>query len=215
MSLLSTVDSKFITGSRRRHRNPGYAIETGYPGFLSYESPPAELPDQLRAHLSDTPGQCVCRLSELAAGEVSHWTCEVRVIENVEEFGTKLDGRRPGNPRILHQSEIRIDDSRSIKEPGAGIANHSKLFRGERPRQKVLVRPGGTGLARILFDNRSNYIGEVDSSSGKGKIAGLAECDRKAGGKAADAAYQPSFRKAAGRVGKGALEGYRPRIADN
>jgi hypothetical protein len=58
-------------------------------------SPPPDVPSgseyELPAHLPNSCRLCVRHLPKLGTGKVPHYTCEVRVIEQIEELRPQYD----------------------------------------------------------------------------------------------------------------------------
>ena len=71
------------------------------------------------------------------------WIAEVRVIENVERLGPKLEKGRFANVKILVQRHVEIHDSRPLQYPDRRVAVIAGGNPGERGRiQPVLNRLG-------------------------------------------------------------------------
>jgi len=70
---------------------------------------------------------------ENAAGRI----LELRVVKHVEELKAELQYFRLGDVGIFQERHVEIVDSRTVKEPFVGCAQHPNGFRTERIGIKV------------------------------------------------------------------------------
>src|SRR5262245_16016016 len=59
--------------------------------------------------------------------QVAVWVLELRMVEEVKEFGSNLKRHRFGNLGLLHQTDVEVVDPRPVEELPIGGAELSQL----------------------------------------------------------------------------------------
>src|SRR5712692_3371013 len=108
------------------------------------------LPVELRADLPDARIVRAVDQTKSAAADVAARTVELRVIENVEELSSNLEGHRFGDSSSLRHAKICVEKSRAVEETTARVAKgaeHRVLREGIR--QEVAIAAIGIQISRI------------------------------------------------------------------
>ena len=93
----------------------------------------ARLPDELRAELPDAWITRICDISEAAAADVAARIRELRVVENIEEFGANLERHGFLNRNDLRYSETRVVEARTMEESTIRCPETSAIRTGQNP----------------------------------------------------------------------------------
>src|SRR5262249_41005340 len=112
--------------------------------------------DQFQAELQDSrrAGSCDCAIGGcgLAGGVQADRgvdSCEGRVVEDIERFGTKLEARSFSQRKVLDGRDVPLTESRTNQDVPAGVSElaldhllgRQESFRVEPARQSALT-PG-------------------------------------------------------------------------
>ena len=116
---------------------------------------------QLQRQLSNTRVPGTRHLAEGSSGHDATGSQELRVIEDVIKLRAELQVQTFGQQSILEQREIKVIDSRPVKETTIGGSFHS---------QRSGCKCGGTeilsaGFARIGNIQRSDEVRSIDRES--------------------------------------------------
>ena len=145
----------------------------------------ARLPDELRAELPDAWITRICDISEAAAADVAARIRELRVVENIEEFGANLERHGFLNRNDLRYSETRVVEARTMEESaircpktsairtGQNTGHISALSSGKCVLVKVGERTGGR--PGIRFVNRAHEIGHIGGWAARKRGISLAQ----------------------------------------
>src|SRR5215472_3615039 len=95
----------------------------------------ALLPDELRTELPNARITRVGDISEAAAADVPARIRELRVVENVEEFGANLERHGFSNGNDLGYSETGVVEARTMEESAVRGAKTSAIRTGQNPRR--------------------------------------------------------------------------------
>jgi hypothetical protein len=91
-------------------------------------------PNELRTHLADARIAGICDIAEAAAADVPARIHELRVVENVEEFAANLERHGFPNGNDLRYPEIRVIETRAMKEPPVRGPETSAIRSGQNTR---------------------------------------------------------------------------------
>jgi len=84
--------------------------------------------EHLQRQLADARVASAIDHSESAGVDVAGRIDELRVIENVEKFGSELDTEALCDPRVLQQRHIKVVDSGTMEEtPRGGVQDTQRL----------------------------------------------------------------------------------------
>ena len=100
------------------------------------------LPNELRTKLPNTRRPRIRYISEVAAADVSARVCELRMVENVEEFGANLEIHRFLHGNDLGYSEVGVVEARTVEESAIGCAEKSAVSTGQDPRHISALSSG-------------------------------------------------------------------------
>src|SRR5258706_3947802 len=195
------------------------------------------LPDKLRARSSNGWIAVAADDPEVPAADVPARIVELRVVEDVEEFSSNLEGHRFSDDGPLREPEIGIVETWAVEEPAVGGPESSAVGarkrgrterttgRGECARQEIAsrararnrrVKCGTSGIhfTRIHSHHRPHAIRHIRATTGKRRIPGaLAELDGKPSGQASDSLHLPALRQSFRRAFEGPVERDSPNVA--
>lgn len=129
------------------------------------------LPNELRTELSDARSSRIGDISEAAAADVPTRIHELRMVENVEEFGANLERHGFSNGNDLRDSEIGIVEARAMEESAIRCPETSAIRTGQNPRHisalssrkcaLAEIREGTGSSPWVMFLNRTHEVGHI------------------------------------------------------
>ena len=153
------------------------ARKTRWPTFVkrpTTECRPREdtaLPNELRTELSDARSSRIRDISEAAAANVPARIHELRVVEDVEEFGTNLERHGFLNGNYLRDSKVGVVEARTMEESPIRCPEKAAIRTSQNPRHISALGSGKCALveiceragsgAGIIFVNRTHEIGHI------------------------------------------------------